>query len=189
MLAGLALCASAAQSLAAASEPETDYALEPSGVTVAEFRNAGTAAFAGFERGFAALLVDDLSKVPGIELIERDPLVRARGAAGAMHGEVGPRVARIVTGRIADIPGPDGNTTITVEWAVADGVTGDVVATGRLAGPAGRWIDLQKSTALGVLQAMGWDRSALEANGAWSRIVAPAAGPTDTLAASAARVW
>ncbi len=90
------------------------------------------------------------------------------------HAVAAPVAGRIVTGQIADTAHAVGEATIAVECAVGDAVTGEVIAFGRVSSPAPRWIELEKKTALGVLQALGWNRSALEASGAWGRIVTPA---------------
>ena len=148
---------------ALAQEEMLDVAAIPDNtVAVAPFRNMGTnESLDPLQKGLAEMMITDLSKVPGLQVLERvrmQEMMKEIGLAqtGAVDVSTAPRLgkllgaSRIVNGSFTDLP----EEQLRLDINVSDSKTADIDAT-EAAGPMERLFRLQKELTFGIVDEMG----------------------------------
>ncbi|MEW6753451.1 MAG: tetratricopeptide repeat protein [Candidatus Latescibacterota bacterium] len=148
---------------ALAQEAALDVAAIPdSAIAVAPFRHlGGDAALEPLCKGLAEMMVTDLSKVPGLKVVERLRMQEMMqeiglGMTGAVDAATAPRLgkllgaSRLVNGSFADLEAQQ----VRLDLSVA-GVKTGAVESSQVAGPLEHLFRLQKDLTFGIVEAMG----------------------------------
>jgi len=149
---------------AVAQEAMLDLAEIPDNtVAVAPFRNMGwNESLAPLKKGLAEMMITDLSKVPGLKVVERlrmQEMMKEIGLSqtGAMEMSSAPRLGkllganRIVNGSFAGLS----NQQLRLDIRMSETKTGKVGAAKPVVGPMERLFRLQKDLTFGLIEDMG----------------------------------
>ena len=131
-------------------------------IAVAAFRNVGAnESLDPLRKGLAEMMITDLSKVKGLEVVERLRMQEMMkeiglGMTGAVDPETAPRLgklvgaSKVVSGAFADLA----EEQLRLDINVAAIKTGEVEAS-EVSGPMGKLFRLQKELTFGLIEEMG----------------------------------
>lgn len=133
-------------------------------VAVSTFKNLGSDNIKPLGKGMAALLIHDLSLVPGLSVVER---VRMQalleemklGTSGLVTAETSPKIGKLLkakhvtSGSLADLEKED----LQIASAVVDADQVDAVATQEAQGKLNKFYDLEKQIACQIVEDLGKD--------------------------------
>ncbi len=168
---------------ALASEPGPG---DPRTVAVTYYKNAGSAVLSPMEKGFAGLLIDDLSKVKVIQVVSRDRMQAlveemSLGIAGEVSKSTAPRVGRLLgagkvtTGEISDLDSLQvGKSGIHVVFSLSESATGQTPVDGAADGSLDQFHQIEKTVALQLLSGLGYSEERLRQLGVWEAVTKPA---------------
>ena len=133
-------------------------------IAVAPFRNIGSANLNVLGKGFAAMLIADLSKVPDLEVVERIKLQvlmdeMELGASGLVAADSASRMGQmlgarhITAGSLADLD----EENLQIASAVMDTRQQKPLGTPEAAGPLADFFTLEKQIACGIVEQIGKD--------------------------------
>ncbi len=137
---------------------------DPKTVAVTYYQNLGSPALTPLQKGLAALLIDDLSKVRELRVVERERmqalLDEARlSTSGLVDAKTAPRVGRLLgagkvtTGSFLDREGK----SMQISSVVAESTTAAIVSDQNTNGSVDQFFELEKRLALAHLKDLGYD--------------------------------
>lgn len=154
---------------------------DPNTVAVAYFQNLGSKELAPLQKGMAALLIADLSKVPDLRVVEREQMQAMitemkLSQSGLVAKGTGPRVGKMLgAGKVAtgsyNEPKQD---ELKVDSVIASTATASVLSAQAAEGPVNQFWEVENVLALGILTSLGYDSDRLEGLGVLSQIQTPA---------------
>ena len=153
---------------------------DPNTVAVTYFKNLGTPDIGVLQKGLTALLINDLSKVKGLSVVERDRLQAVMdelqlGASGAVDKSTAPQVGKLLgAGRVATGSYIDPKKQqLKIDAIVADTSTARSIGNPKESGKLSEFYELEKSLALGILADLGYPRQRLQDEGVLAAIQTP----------------
>lgn len=152
----------------------------PDTVAVTYYRNLGSPNLAPLQKGLTALVIADLSEIPGLRVVERDRLQALLDEMKlSSSGLVDPATAtraghllgagRVVTGSYVDPAAND----MRINSALASTSSGLVIADQNAHGPLIHFYDIEKRMSDSIAKDLGYGKSRLEADGVWRKFQTP----------------
>jgi tetratricopeptide (TPR) repeat protein len=152
----------------------------PDTVAVTYYRNLGSPNLAPLQKGLTALVIADLSEIPGLRIVERDRLQALLDEMKlSSSGLVDPATAtraghllgagRVVTGSYLDPVADD----MRVDSALASTASGQVIADQNAQGPLTHFYDVEKRLSNAIAKDLGYGKNRLEADGVWPKFQTP----------------
>lgn len=152
-----------------AQEKSFTEKLDPKAVAIYPFANKGTASYAPLSRGLAAMIITDLSQVPGLTVVERiqiqailDELKLAK--SGLVNPESAPRVGKLVgaakftTGSFLDLA----EEKIRLDATVTQTESGKRLSAIDSSGELASFYTIQKALVVKLLCSLGYCPESLD---------------------------
>jgi tetratricopeptide (TPR) repeat protein len=153
---------------------------DPSTVAITYYRNLGSPELASLQKGLTALLIDDVSKVKKLKVVEREHLQALLeemklGTTGLVDARTAPKVGRLLgAGKIAAGSYADyGKESMRVSSEIADSTSASVLGTQESNGKVKEFFEVEKVLALHLLKDLGFDEQKLAAEGVLDQIQTP----------------
>ncbi|MGD9214702.1 MAG: tetratricopeptide repeat protein [Desulfobacteraceae bacterium] len=139
-------------------------------IAVTSFRNLGSENLGPLGKGMAAMLISDLSQLPGLQVVDRIKLhalleeIRL-GSSGLVDSKTAPRVGRLLrarhvtSGSLADMK----NERLIIASAVVDAYRKTNIGVQEAKGELKKFYDLEKEIACQIIEELGRDCSAAPA--------------------------
>ncbi|MGH7932988.1 MAG: tetratricopeptide repeat protein [Candidatus Binataceae bacterium] len=152
----------------------------PNTVAITYYRNLGSPDLGPLQKGLTALLIADVSKVPGIEVVERERLQALLdemklGTSGLATPGTAARTGRLLgAGRVAT--GSYVNPTtgeMRIDSVLAQTSSARVVGSQAANGKVIHFYDVEKQLAAQILSDLGYDKARLQAAGVYTRVAQP----------------
>jgi tetratricopeptide (TPR) repeat protein len=152
----------------------------PDTIAVTYYRNLGSPDLAPLQKGLTALVIADLSKIPGLRIVERDRLqalldemkLASSGIADPASSARAGRLlgaSRVVTGSYVD-PGAD---QMRINSVLAGTAPAQTIADQDAQGPLTHFYDVEKRLSAAIASDLGYGKSRLEADGVWQKFQTP----------------
>ena len=136
---------------------------DPRTVAITYYRNLGSAELTPLQKGLTALLIDDVSKVKELRVVERDKLQAMLqemrvGASGIVDDRTAPKVGKLLgagkvtTGSYVD---PE-KGELRLDSVVAESGTSAILGTQEAAGKIDDFFEVEKALALNILADLGY---------------------------------
>ncbi|MGH8012919.1 MAG: tetratricopeptide repeat protein [Candidatus Binataceae bacterium] len=149
-------------------------------VAITYYRNLGSPQLNPLQKGLTALLIDDVSKVPGLKVVERARLQALLDELKLRHSALAnPMTAartghllgagRVATGSYVN----PSNGQMTIDSVLAQTSTSNVIASQTAMGPVVQFYQVEKQLATEILNSLGYDKARLEAAGVYKKIQKP----------------
>ncbi len=157
---------------------------DPKTVAVTYYRNLGSPELAPLQKGLAALLIDDLSKVKDLKVVERDRMQALLdemklGESGLVDEKTVPKVGRLLgagkvtAGTYVDQQGQEGEPQMKMASVVAESTTAAILSDRQTKGALGEFFDMEKALAFAHLKDLGYDEERLQSAGVFAEIEKP----------------
>ncbi|MGH7987461.1 MAG: tetratricopeptide repeat protein, partial [Candidatus Binataceae bacterium] len=149
-------------------------------VAITYYRNLGSPQLNPLRKGLTALLIDDVSKVPGLKVVERARLQALLdelklGRSGLANPTTAARTGHLLgAGRVAtgSYVNPSSGQ-MTIDSVLAQTSTSQVIASQTAMGPVVRFFQVEKQLANEILASLGYEQTRLEALGVYKKIEKP----------------
>ncbi|MEA2626903.1 MAG: hypothetical protein QOD06_2948 [Candidatus Binatota bacterium] len=148
-------------------------------VAITYYKNLGSTELDPLAKGLTALLIDDVSKVKELRVVERERmqalLEEAKlGTTGLADEKTAPKVGRLLgAGKVATGSYVDDDQELRVSSIVAESGTAAVVGSREATGKIDEFYRVEKALAFTLLQDLGYDRAELAKAGLVERIEKP----------------
>lgn len=144
------------------SEPMHPGGVPVKSVAVFNFRNQGPSELGVLTKGLTAMIITDLSKVPGLRVLEREKVAALLreirlGQTGVVDQESAPRMGRILAARyvVWGKMGQPGKDRLRLDSEVGESETSTESARAGVEGPLGAFFKLEKQLVEGLLKSLG----------------------------------
>ena len=133
-------------------------------VAVTTFKNLGSADLGPLGKGMAAMIIQDLTQVPDLQVVERIKLQvlleeMKLGASGLVDAQTAPQVGKLLkarhvtSGSLADLE----KETLQIASVVVDAEQDETLGTQEAQGALQKFYDLEKKIACGIVEDLGKD--------------------------------
>ncbi len=157
---------------------------DPKTVAVTYYQNLGSPELLPLQKGLAALLIDDLSKVKELKVVERGRLQALLdemklGGSGLVDEKTAPKVGRLLgagkvtAGSYVDQQGQEGEQRMKMASVVAESTTAAILSDRQTDGALGEFFEMEKALAFAHLKDLGYDENRLKELGAFAEIEKP----------------
>jgi tetratricopeptide (TPR) repeat protein len=152
----------------------------PDTIAITYYRNLGSPELNPLQKGLTALLIDDVSKVPGLKVVERARLQALLdelklGSSGLANPATASRAGHLLgAGRVATGSYVNPSTgEMTIDSVLAQTSTSQVIANQSATGQVMQFFEVEKQLANEILASLGYDKTRLQSEGVYAKIEKP----------------
>jgi len=153
---------------------------DPNAIAVSYYRNLGSPELAPLQKGLTALVIADVSKVPGLKVVERDKLQALLdemklGSSGIADQKSAARAghllgaSRVVTGSYVD----PAKGQLQINSVLAQSGSAQATGSQNVSGSTEHFYDVEKQLSAAILKDLGYSEDRLKAEGVWQQVQTP----------------